>query len=58
MVNVGLFLLVVFPRSTPCPGGRGDVGGVGGVLGYVLGGYVPPRSPNLDPRFRNNFPSK
>ena len=21
----------------------------GGVLGYILGGYVPPGSPNLDP---------
>ena len=24
-------------------------GGGGGVLGYILGGYVPPGSPNLDP---------
>ena len=23
--------------------------GGGGVLGYILGGYVPPGSPNLDP---------
>ena len=28
----------------PTPGGGG-----GGVLGYILGGYVPPGSPNLDP---------
>ena len=24
-------------------------GGGGGVLGYILGGFVPPGSPNLDP---------
>ena len=27
----------------------GGGGGGWGVLGYILGGYVPPGSPNLDP---------
>ena len=30
--------------SSSTQGSRG-----GGVLGYILGGYVPPGSPNLDP---------
>ena len=29
--------------------GKFPGGGGGGVLGYILGGYVPPGSPNLDP---------
>ena len=27
----------------------------GGVLGYDLGGYVPPRFPNLDPVLKKIF---
>ena len=37
------FALFQHGRTLP-PGGGG-----GGVLGYILGGYVPPGSPNLDP---------
>ena len=32
-------------RSTP-----------GGALGYFLGGYVPPGTPNWHPVLKNNFP--
>ena len=31
-------------------------GGGGGALGYFLGGYVPPGTPNWHPVLKNNFP--
>ena len=34
-----------FTKPLACPGG-GGAGGGGGQLGYFLGGYVPPRTPN------------
>ena len=42
---------IVFRGIQPCflPGG-------GGALGYFLGGYVPPGTPNWHPVLRNKFP--
>ena len=36
----------VTAENTPLLPGGGEGGG---ALGYILGGYVPPGSPNLDP---------
>ena len=47
----GLPKCIKLCMETPCwcPGG-------GGVLGYFLGGYVPPGAPNWHPVLKNNSP--
>ena len=35
--------------------GGGGLGGGGGAIGYFLGGYVPPGTPNWT-RSKRNFP--
>ena len=58
--------LYLLSRTTPLhvqhPGGllrtRVEIRGGGGVLGYFLGGYVPPGTPNWHPVLKKKFPLK